>query len=175
MRERKALSLLFGRGGIEATYTYQEFWDSSCRVANWLKKNGIKRADRIILMAKNEPAWPMIYFGILLAEAVAVPIDFEMPSAEVDRIVEKSEARLAIIHEDVDCTFEIEAAHVGDVFEAEPLTEWEQRNRKDDVASLFFTSGTTGDPKGVMLTHGNFTALLASLQGTFRSIRRIVS
>ena len=97
-------------------------------------KNGIKRADRIILT--GEPAWPMIYFGILLAEAVAVPIDFEMPAAEVDRIVEKSEAGLAIIHEDVECTFEIEAAHVGDVFEAEPLAEWEQRNRKDDVASL---------------------------------------
>ncbi|MEE2785855.1 MAG: AMP-binding protein [Myxococcota bacterium] len=170
--ERKALSLYSEHGGVEVSYTYSEFWDSACRVAAWLKNNQIEPGDRVVLMSKNEPAWPMIYFGILMADAVAVPIDYEMPELEVQRILQKSEARLIIVHESIETTFDVATAVVGDVFEAEPLATWEQRDRKDEVASLLFTSGTTGDPKGVMLTHGNFTALLASLQGTFRVDRK---
>ena len=166
--ERKALSLYTEADGVAVTYTYAEFWESACRVAGWLKANGIQRGDRIILMTKNEPAGPMIYLGILLADAVSVPVDPEMPEGDAERIVEKAEAKLAILHEETAVKLPVPIHRVGEVFDAEPIEDWEQRDRSDEVASLLFTSGTTGDPKGVMLTHGNFTALLASLHGTFQ-------
>lgn len=165
--ERRALSFYTRAGGLETTYTYGEVWEHARRVASWLKGQGIGRADTVLLLAPNEPAWPMIYLGILLADATAVPVDPEMPPASVQRVADKAKAKLAILHEDNELELSIPIARIGDVFEAEPLEHIEQRNRADEVASLLFTSGTTGDPKGVMLTHGNFTALLASLHGTF--------
>lgn len=166
--ERKALSF-YTEEGEEDAYTYEEMWQASLQVAAWLKhERKIERGDAIVLMAKNEPAWPMIYFGILLADGVAVPLDPEMPVADAKRICAKSEASLIITHEALlGEDFGVPHVEVGDAFDAEPLTEIEERDRSEDLASLLFTSGTTGDPKGVMLTHGNFTALLASLHGTF--------
>ncbi|MFN3200844.1 MAG: AMP-binding protein [Bradymonadia bacterium] len=165
--ERKALSYYTAEGEADA-YTYEEMWEASLRVAAWLKNvKKLGRGDAVVLMAKNEPAWPMIYFGILLADTVAVPLDPEMPVADARRICAKSEASLIITHEELTENFGVPHAHVGDCFDAEPLEAIEERDRSEDLASLLFTSGTTGDPKGVMLTHGNFTALLASLHTTF--------
>ncbi len=167
--ERKALSHFTHEKGLEATYTYEEFWEAARRVAAWLRAQGVRAGDRVVLMSKNEPAWPMIYVGILLADAASVPVDPEMPVDDVKRIAAKAEARLVIVHESSEADFGLPTFFVGDVFEAEPLADdaIELRDRSEEVASLLFTSGTTGDPKGVMLTHGNFTALLASLHGTF--------
>ena len=165
---KKALSYFTEDGALEATYTYDEFWENACRVAAGLKERGIGIGDTVVLLSKNEPAWPMIYFGILLADGTAVPVDPDMPGADVLRIIDKSKAQLVIAHEDLELDHPVPQAWVGEVFDFEPLVEIEQRDRSEEVASLLFTSGTTGDPKGVMLTHGNFTALLASLHGTFR-------
>lgn len=164
--ERRALSYFTHDGGVEVTYTYAEVWENARRVANWLRQNGIRQDDRVLLMGPNEPAWPMIYLGILLADATAVPVDPEMPDADVQRICDKANASLVILHEKHPKDLTCDIAWVDDVFEAEPLEHIEQRDRSEEIASLLFTSGTTGDPKGVMLTHGNFTALLASLRGT---------
>lgn len=166
--ESRALSHFTHDGDLEVTYTYAELWENARRVASFLKQRGIERGDRVLLMGPNEPAWPMIYLGILLADAAAVPVDPEMPDADVQRICDKSKARLVVLHEKHPKKLSVEIAWIDDVFEAEPLEHIEQRDRSDEVASLLFTSGTTGDPKGVMLTHGNFTALLASLRGTLK-------
>ncbi len=167
--ERRALSYFTEGDGVAVTYTYQEFWDAARCVAGWLKAKGVQRGEAVILASKNEPAWPMVYLGILLADAVATPVDPEMPDGDLQRIAEKAKARFCVVHEDQPKQLSgIETVPIGDVFEAAPIAEVEQRDRSEEVASLLFTSGTTGDPKGVMLTHGNFTALLASLHGTFR-------
>jgi long-chain acyl-CoA synthetase len=172
--ERRAFSHFTHEGGLEVTYTYQDVWDAARRVAHWLQQNGVGRGDKVVLMSKNEPAWPMAYFGILCADAVAVPLDPEMPEGDARRIVSKSEAKLVIVHESRDHhhDFGVRRVNIGEVFEADALDDIPMRHRENEVASLLFTSGTTGDPKGVMLTHGNFTALLASLQGTFNISER---
>ncbi len=166
--ERRALSHFTHNEGVTSTYTYAEFWDAARSVAGFLRERGVNAGDAVLLASKNEPAWPMAYLGILLADAVAVPVDPEMPEGELQRIADKAEAKLVILHEDHPKALETAIAWTGDIFEAEPIADIEQRDRSQEVASLLFTSGTTGDPKGVMLTHGNFTALLASLHGTFK-------
>ena len=167
--ERRALSYFSHEHDVEVTYTYAEFWQASLCVAAWLRAYGVGRGDRVALKAKNEPGWAMVYLGILLADATAVPLDPEMPEGDTARILAKSEAKVVIVNLPTGERYDIEQVDVGDVFEAEPMPIEliGHRDRSDDIASLLFTSGTTGDPKGVMLTHGNFTALLASLHATF--------
>jgi long-chain acyl-CoA synthetase len=130
-----------------------------------------------VLLGENEPAWPMIYIGILLADATAVPVDPEMTDDSLMRIIRKSEAKVLVHHENyTKNTGDLPIVHlsISEAFKAEPLAEnlIELRDRSNELASLLFTSGTTGDPKGVMLTHGNFCALVASLHGTFKVDQR---
>ena len=186
---------LFGEGGVEVTYTYGDLWRGALAVAGALRGAGVRRGDAVVLLSPNEPAWPMAYLGGLLADAAVVPVDPEMAGAEVGRIARKSEAVVILAHEEHAPTLEslecVEWAARGgaegeragrglliltlsEAFAAEPMRDEEVslRDRSSELASLLFTSGTTGDPKGVMLTHANFCALLSSLHGVFSVSRR---
>jgi len=178
---------LFGPDGVEVTYTYGDLWRSARSVAASLRAAGVTQGDRVLLMGPNEPAWPMAYLGGLLADATMVPVDPEMSPLEVGNIIRKARARVVISHEDYPQSLEAlgclewsEAQQqvgrplvfmgLGESLNSAPLPEEElsYRDRSQELASLLFTSGTTGDPKGVMLSHENFCALLAGLQGVFR-------
>ena len=178
---------LYGPDGVEVTYTYGDLWRSALAVAGALRAEGVTQGDRVLLMSPNEPAWPMCYLGGLLADATVVPVDPEMSSAEVGNIVRKADARVIISHEDYPQDLEalgclawgeerassgrpLALMSLGECLSGEPIKpeEVSLRDRSQELASLLFTSGTTGDPKGVMLTHENFCALLASLHGVFK-------
>ena len=174
---------LFDEDGIKVTYTYGDLWRGALTVAGYLRDLGIKVGDVVVLMSPNEPAWPMVYLGALLADATIAPVDPEMSPDEVARILKKSKARALIHHESYpqdSALFEREGIpltgatplHIADlsaVFKATPLeSALSLHDRSEQIASLLFTSGTTGDPKGVMLSHGNFCALLSSLHGVFK-------
>ncbi|MBM4290228.1 MAG: AMP-binding protein [Deltaproteobacteria bacterium] len=182
---------LFGEGGVEVTYTYGDLWRGALAVAGGLRAAGVRRGDAVVLLSPNEPAWPMAYLGGLLADATVVPADPELAGAELGRIVRKSEAAAVLAHEEhlpSLASLECEAwaagraaegralalLTLGEAFAAAPLRDEEvsRRDRSAELASLLFTSGTTGDPKGVMLTHANFCALLSSLHGVFSVSRR---
>lgn len=185
-KHQRALQL-FGVDGLEVTYTYGDLWKSALSVAGALKAQGLTQGDRILLMSPNEPAWPMCYLGGLLADATIVPVDPDMSPIEVGNIIRKANARVVISHEDypqnlddLGCVAWNEARSaegkplllmsLGDCLSADPMPEESVslRDRSQELASLLFTSGTTGDPKGVMLTHENFCALLSGLQGVFK-------
>jgi long-chain acyl-CoA synthetase len=136
-------------------------------------------------MGPNEPAWPMCYLGALIAGATVAPVDPELPQDEIGRIVNKSKARLILHHEEYAPYFAQDVLNpdlketlillpLGEAFKSSPLNESDLslRDRSQEVASLLFTSGTTGDPKGVMLTHANFCSLLSSLHGVFKVTHR---
>lgn len=178
---------LFGPDGVEVTYTYGDLWRGALAVAGALRAEGVTQGDRVLLMSPNEPAWPMCYLGGLLADATIVPVDPEMSALEIGNIIRKSEARVVISHEDypqdleaLGCQTWAEARaeegkplslmSLGECLSGAPISsdEVSLRDRGQELASLLFTSGTTGDPKGVMLTHENFCALLAGLHGVFK-------
>ena len=154
--------------------TYDELARFSDRAGRALQAAGVKDGDRVLLMSENRPEWAMAYFGILKAGAAAAPLDAELSPAEVQNCAQAAKARLLLASPRV-------AERLGPLPGLRTLTlpealrETRSGNlpplRKsagaDELASVLFTSGTTGKPKGVLLTHRNFASLSAKLAALF--------
>jgi len=116
--------------------TYRQLWDSCARVAGGLRDTGIRPGDRVAIRYGNGLDWVRAFFGTLMAGAVAVPVNTRLVDREVEHIVRDSDAA-AVLHG----ALPDGAPHVVDA---------------RDPAAIFYTSGTTGYPKGAVLTHENF-------------------
>ncbi|HEX9053080.1 MAG TPA: AMP-binding protein [Anaeromyxobacter sp.] len=161
--------------------TYGELRRMAERVAGFLHAAGVGRGDRVLLASENRPEWAIAYFGILRAGAAAVPVDPQLTATELANLWMTAGAPLALVSDD---TAERHpglaalAAAAGAPPGARAATLAEAvafrgdpppfpKVSPDDLASLIFTSGTTGTPKGVMLSHRNFASLVGKLCGTF--------
>jgi long-chain acyl-CoA synthetase len=180
------VALRMERGGRQESYSYRDLRELAERAGTFLVGQGIRPGDRVILFAKNSPEWPMSYFGILKAGATAVPVAHDSTSAEVVNIARASGAAGIVIGEDLLDKRPTLGRELADAGLAAPLFTFasvfelgdeavENERRKslasktpgDALASLIFTSGTTGNPKGVMLTHRNLTFMVAELSRVF--------
>ncbi|MED5373004.1 MAG: AMP-binding protein [Myxococcota bacterium] len=152
--------------------SFAEFRNRSMAAARRLIDSGVKPGDKVMLSADNHPDWAVSFFGILRAGAIAVPVEAGMAPLPAANIQQASGAVLAILDETSREAFaEVLSIPVQDIH---ALCEDgaidglpELGFTKDDLASILYTSGTTGVPKGVMLSHGNFTELIGSLAATF--------
>ncbi len=174
MTERFDLAVALQRteaDGLTRT-SFREWRAASLACAARLRACGVRPGDRVLLAAKNHPAWPISLFGIFFAGATAVPLDAEVEPDVAANLLRASRANVFVgdshvagrvrgaLGDGVVWLDLLEAAEPGagatpaDVAPA-------------DVALLIYTSGTTGSPKGVMLTHENVTALVASLAPLF--------
>jgi long-chain acyl-CoA synthetase len=161
-----------------------------------LRSLGVERGDRVALISENRPEWAIADVAILAAGAVTVPIYSTLPAAQVAHILADSGTKI-VIASDSRQLAKIESAKAkcpslttiismekqgadGDVLSFQSVYEsgskfqnaesFEDRRdsvRPADVASLVYTSGTTGDPKGAMLTHRNFAAAVAMAEEWF--------
>ena len=136
---------------------------------------GVGRGDRVILSAHSHPDWAIAYFGIVRAGATAVPIDATLDGLGWSALLADSRARVIVWDETVRARADVMASHPGLVeLDLHGATQPDASSvapqvtvEPDDLASVIYTSGTTTRPKGVMLTHRNFTSLLASLAQMF--------
>jgi acyl-CoA synthetase (AMP-forming)/AMP-acid ligase II len=121
--------------------SYRELWDRSARVAGGLRAQGVHRGDRVAIQLGNGLDWVLAFLGAQLAGAVVVPVNTRFTEPEVRYVVEDSGSSFVFRPGE---PLPDGAAHV------------EEGLRRGDVAAIFYTSGTTGFPKGAMTTHDNF-------------------
>jgi long-chain acyl-CoA synthetase len=172
---RIAFRLVAGEDAPEEQVTYQQARVRAERVAACLQSLGVARGDRVLILSENRPEWPIAFFGILAAGAVAVPLDPQLSAPEVQNLARASGAQVALISSEARERLQPNGGtHWVDIAEAMAkrpgVPEVELKRPQvapDDPASLLFTSGTTGKPKGVLLSHRNFAQLAHKLGNVF--------
>jgi acyl-CoA synthetase (AMP-forming)/AMP-acid ligase II len=153
---------LFDLGlGKERQYTYGDLRRLSGAVARALLKRGLQRGDRIAIASANRAEYLLSFLGIMQAGLVAVPLNFKLPPAMVEYVLQDSDARLVLgdgerlkavpasiptVDFDRDFTSFLEEGLHGGPFAA-------ARMKPEEDAMYLYTSGSTGRPKGVVLSH----------------------
>ncbi len=185
------------REGPYRPWSWQRVDRESRAVAAWLAARGVEPGDRVVLVSENRPEWCIADLAIMRAGAVTVPAYTTNTVADHAYILNHSEAKAAICStRDLQKTLFpalAEAPGVAACLCVEPpvpaprpalvTASWEEalaaalpavdhtdRLGREDVACFIYTSGTSGHPKGVMLTHGN---ILADVQGAVRLLEQI--
>lgn len=161
----------FYDNGRLKSISYSEFWSLVERISKALIEIGVGRGDRVAILSNTRYEWELFDFAIMFAGAIVVPIHTTL-SEEIVRYILKDSGSKLIVVENKELqekigdysieTIEIEdKSSIGDLLKLgeESKADFEKIWRSvkpDDISSIVYTSGTTGEPKGAILTHWNW-------------------
>jgi len=196
-RYRNDIAIIQKRGYRRETWTYRKLGDAARACALSLKEHGVRTDDRVLLWAPNCAEWLTVFWGCLLLGAVVVPMDDGANAEFVSRVTRDAGIKLVVASRDkqsgeqraFEPTMEVididELAGTSlsrgqqgklasrltkecpdyEAFSDVPIT-------RTHIAQILFTSGTTSEPRGVVLTHGNFLANLQPVEAGIDSYRK---
>jgi len=161
--------------------TYSELHQMAESVGRWIYEKKFPRGSRLAILADNHPRWVAAYLGIIASGCAVVPLDTALHDDQVTKLLKDAgaaaifcdvkhtpvarpaatELKIGMVLVDPDRLTNSSAQEqwLGDlpaIFKAGSAGFKPADGKQDDLASLLYTSGTTADPKGVMLTHSNF-------------------
>jgi len=182
--QRDSAAVAAGASPVES-YTFTQLRHMAESVGNWLLAQNIERGGKCALFAANHQLWVAAYLGVLASGNTAVPLDTAYHADQVRKLLLDSGAvlvftdpqRLALVREAThDLPIQLVLIHdhdssdiqrLADIIAAGPGTFQPVPVTAADIAMILYSSGTTGDPKGVMLSHGN---LEAEAKGVFEVV-----
>ncbi|MEK7477268.1 MAG: AMP-binding protein [Candidatus Coatesbacteria bacterium] len=163
--------------------TYGQLWDRTEALAEYLLSLGIEARDKVAIESENRPEWGLAYFAIMKTKATIVPIDAQLPFTDVDFILDHSETSVLFVsrgiwekvwkttlatHPRIEHVIVFDPVETSDprvrlldhcIEEGAKLTaKLPQAFAPNDHHVILYTSGTTGNPKAVMLSHGNLAS-----------------
>jgi len=164
------IAIQFKDGDQYRKHTYRELITTVASVARAFSRLGIEKGDRVAVLSENRPEWVFSYLAITSLGAVVVPLDAQLTDKEVSLLLSNCDARavcvsaatrqklppgkaVTVISYDAG-----DGALFSDMMKAHPGAPMPEAPFDSDLAAILYTSGTTGDPKGVMLSHGNLVA-----------------
>ena len=163
------------RGYRTESYTYGEILSRVSGVARDLHDHGVAKGDRVLVWGENGAEWVIVFWACVMRGVVVVPMDDAASSDFALRVAQKVDAKLLVVSR----------AHLGQVQGAgvqslclEDLVEKprdaeipipEIRTKTEDILQIVFTSGTTAEPKGVVISHANVLANIAPLEKEMRA------
>jgi long-chain acyl-CoA synthetase len=174
--------------------SFEMFARASAQLAHWLIKAGVRKGDRVAIIMRNYPEWPVSFFGAVLAGAVATPLNAWLTAEELEYALNDCGAAIAIVDDERygrlatrvhdlpqleklvvvrDPTAGADPLHLSFEAIAGTSADWADLPdqplpdvplQPEDVASILYTSGTTGNSKGAIQTHRNSTVSLFCAQ-----------
>jgi long-chain acyl-CoA synthetase len=168
------IAVRYRRGYRMETWTYARIAEQANCVARELESRGINKGDAVLLWGENSPEWIVVFFGCLLRGAVTVPIDHGSTAEFAARVAREVNAKL-IFH----TRALTDAGLAENSIILESLSEHTERRdsspypapplSRQDTLEIIFTSGTTAEPRGVVISHGN---VLANIEPVAREIQK---
>ena len=152
-------------------FTYKQAYDRINTVSSYLREQGVERGVKVALTGKNSPEWTIAYLSVLFAGGTVVPIDYQLHTEEMQSLLDFSGAGILFVDVEKYDSFDTPGRNLLKVslsperphyildLTAESETDIHgEMPLETDLAAILYTSGTTGNQKGVMLTHKNLVS-----------------
>ncbi len=158
-----------------SSLTFSEVFALFTEFSSHLMSLGLKRREHVAIVGENSPQWAISYFAVIWAGAIAVPLDARARTETIKQVLVLSDSRFLIASagftEALSNTGAVEhIIPMEDALEVRTHTEKTvpaEKLEPEDIADIVFTSGTTGNPKGVMLSHASIMSNLETLYSAF--------
>jgi long-chain acyl-CoA synthetase len=166
----------------EPPLSYGQLWEKVQILAGALREMGLKKGDRVGFLSTVNPAWELLHFAVLLAEGVVVGLDLHDAPERVQNAAQQSDIRAWVVQnqkvvDDWPTLFNNNPCFIILLNDLDKLLEhpvidlskisWPQPS---DLATIIFTSGTTGEPKGVPYTHRQLTHAVRAIARAYRDL-----